>query len=479
MKKLISVLLVTFLLLFIAASAEGNRSISIEATDTFVYTGKKIMLSATVENLTEDAPSKTVLVWSSSDKNIAKVDSKGTVSGVTAGRATITCQAKDDESISKSVQVEVRVSVKALTLADKSITLLLGAGEEKAQSTLVYIILPEDAYEKTINWSSSDEDIATVDANGMVHAIGSGKAVISAKSNDPALTKASTCTVIVGQAVSSIKLSKNTATIEKGKTLKLSTSVLPEDALKSTLLWTSSNEDIAKVDARGTISGRKTGTATVTCTAADGSGVNSTCKITVVQNVTKITCKTKRLVLFEDNTLKVSVSVLPSDATNKAVQWTSSSSYVASVDSSGTITAKSAGETVVTAATADGGGKKYSIKVIVEPANPISLESIGFGRYLPNLLALTVANKCKIKTITDFDFDMELYSYDGSIIDTGSYSLGKATSIGAHQTKTIKRNVFGVGYAMKVVITITGVTISDGSYYAIPNSLQETWTFNR
>jgi ribosomal protein L18 len=195
--------------------------------------------------------------------------------------------------------------------------------------------------------------------------------------------------------------------------------------------------------------------------------------------VTKVTSKTKRLILFEDQTAKVPVSVSPSDATNKEVQWSSSNSSIASVDDSGTVTAQYAGEAVITASAADGGGKKYSFKVIVEPANPISLESIGFGIYLPNLLGLTVENKCKTKTITDFNFDMKLYSYGGSTIDSGSYSLGKPSNIGAHCTKTIKRTVLGAGYATEVIITITGVTFSDGSYYYIPSFLQETWTFTR
>ena len=479
MKKLAIVLLAVFLMLFITASAEGSRSISIKATETVVYTGKKIMLSATVENLTKEAPAKTALVWASSNKDIAKVDSKGTVTGVAAGRVTITCQAKDDKGISAYIEVDVRSAVKTLTLDDKGITILLGAGEEKAQSKLTYTILPESAYNKTISWSSSDENVATVDTNGIVHAIGSGKAVISAKSDDPSMTKVSTCTVTVGHAVSNIQLSKSTATMGKGKKLQLSASVLPKDALTANVVWASSNEDIVKVDAKGNVSASKTGTTTVTCTAADGSGVSSTCQITVVQNVTKISSKTKRLVLFQDKTSKASVSISPSDATNKAVQWSSSSSYIASVDVNGIVTAKNAGEAVITATAADGSGKKYSFKVIVEPANPISLESIGFGRYLPNLLGLTVKNKCKTITIKDFNFDMELYSYDGSTIDSGSYSLGKATSIGAHATKTIKRSVFGVGYATKVVITITAVTFSDGSYYSIPSSLLETWSFSR
>ncbi|MDD3214186.1 MAG: Ig-like domain-containing protein [Eubacteriales bacterium] len=479
MKRFAMVLLAVFLMIGMAAAAEENRSISITATETIVYTGKKIALAATVEQLSEDAPIKTALVWKSSDKDIANVNSKGMVTGVAAGKATITCYAKDDESLSAAIEVDVRAAVKTLTLEDKRITLLLGAGEEMAQASLGFSILPENAYDRTVSWTSSDESVAAVDANGTVRAIGSGEAVVSVKSNDPSMSKASKCTVTVGQAVSNIEISESAVTIEKKKKYTPGVSVLPEDALNTKVNWASSDEGIVKVSAKGIISAVGTGTATVTCTAADGSGISNTCEITVVQKATKVSSKTKRLVVFEDRASKLSVSVSPSDVTDKTVQWSSSNSYVASVESDGTVTAKNAGEAVITATAADGSGKKCNIKVIVEPVNPISLESIGFGIYLPNLLGLTVENRCKTKTITDFNFDMTLYSYSGTTIDDGSYSLGKATKIGAKKTKTIKRTVFGVGYATKVVITITGVTFSDGTYYSIPSSQQDTWSFRR
>ena len=480
MKKLICILLVTSLFLLVSAVAEENQPLLIEAPENIVYIGKTISLTPITEQLAEKPSTKITYAWSSSDKSIARVDIKGTVTGVAVGNVTITCQEKNDESISASVQIEVRANVKTLTLKEKSVTILLGVGKEKSQIKLSAEILPENSFEKTISWSSSNESVATVDGEGIVQAIAAGKATIKATSNDQVkVPKTVSCIVTVGQAVKSIKLSQDSITIQKGKILKVKAVILPEDASNKGLTWITSNKDIVNVDAAGSITARKTGNATITCTAKDGSAASASCKVTVVQNVTSITSKTTRLVILEGETSKVALTFSPKDATDKKVTWSSSSSYIASVNSSGIITAKNSGDAVITATAVDGGGKKYSVKIIVEPANPISLESIGFGIYMPNLLGVTVYNRCKTKSITDFDFDLKLYSFDGSTINSGSYSLGKPITLGGHQTRTIKRTVFGVGYATKVVMTITDVTFSDGSYYSIPYSLQDSWTFRR
>lgn len=67
----------------------------------------------------------------------------------------------------------------------------------------------------------------------------------------------------------------------------------------------------------------------------------------------------------------------------------------------------------------------------------------------------------------------------GTVVNSGSYSLGKTVTVGANNQKTIKRTVYGVGQAYKVTITITDVTFTDGTVYKIPADAQETWTFTR
>ena len=127
----------------------------------------------------------------------------------------------------------------------------------------------------------------------------------------------------------------------------------------------------------------------------------------------------------------------------------------------------------------DGSNKSAAITVIVEPANPLSLDSLGFGIYNYNLLALTVTNKCQVRKITDIEFDMTMYDYSGNIVNKGSFSLGKPVQIGPQSKKTIKRTIFGVGQAYRVTIMITGVYFPDYGEYIIPSEKRETWTFTR
>jgi len=479
MKKRVFVLLAALLSMLFAFSAlsEADRTITVSPENTFVYVKESIKLKAEVEKLTENAPEKTKLVWESSDKKIAKIDSKGSVTGVAPGTVTITCKAKDNEEISQTIEIEVRRPVKSVSLSDSKVTMLFGATEEAVQSTLSYKVSPEDAYDSSVTWSSSDESVVTVDQNGVMTAVGLGKATVTATSNS-ASSKSATCKVTVVQSVRTVTLNKSAAEIYTGDSLKLKANVLPENAETKKVTWKSSNESAATVDSKGTVKAKGPGKAIITCTATDGSKAEAKCTVTVIRPVKKVAIdQGKRVVLFEDKTKKLTVSITPYDASNKAVRWSSEDSRIASVDEYGMITAKKAGTTTITATARDGSGASKSIKVVVEPTVPISLESIGTGRFLPNLLGLTVKNKTKTMTIKDFDFELSLYTYNGTTINTGSYSLGKNTTVKPGKTKTIKRTASGVGYSSKIVITITGVQFSDGTFYSIPYSERETWSF--
>jgi len=457
-------------------ASQAASSIDLSHTKETIYTAASLKLKAVIHP--DNVGSKKV-VWTTSDKAIATVDSAGTVTAKKPGNVVITCTAADGSGVYSTCDVTVIQKVKTVTVTPKSVTLLLGGPADAQSAQLDFTIKPELAHYQDVVWSSSNEAVAIVNEQGLVQAVSPGKTTITAVSTDPGITAKNSSTIVVGNAVKAISLSASNATVDKGKTLKLTASITPEDVLSKKISWTSSNTKVATVSTAGVVSAKGVGKATITATATDGSGVSKTVDILVVQKVTSLSSSSRRIILFEGSSSKGVVKVSPADASNKAIKWSSDSNYVAAVDQNGVITAKRAGEATITAIAADGSNKKTSIKVIVEPANPISLDSIGFGRYLPNLLALTVSNKTRTVAFTDFDFKMELYSYNGTMIDSGSYSLGNPVRMGAGSTKTIKRTVFGVGMATKVVITITGVKLSDGSFYSIPRSLQETWTFRR
>ena len=455
----------------------SNRSITFDSESYVIFKGKASKITATVTNLTEDAPKKTVLTWTSSDPNVVAVNPSGALTGKAAGKAEITAAAKDDESIAATVTVEVRIPVQSVVINEKNATVLVGGSEEASKIQLTTSFKPEDAYDQTGTWSSSNEAVATVDENGVVKGLSAGNAQISFISNDPGAKKAQAA-VKVNQAVTGIKLSSTSLSIDNGKTATIKAEILPAKAATKKVTWSSSNENVATVSANGAVSAKGKGTATITCTAADGSGVSAQCQVNVISMVKSVkTSGEKKRVLFAGQSDYFSVSVEPYDATDKTIRWSSSDSSVASVDSSGSLSAKNQGKCKIIAEAADGSGKKAEFEVTVEPAVPITLESLGFGVFMPNLMGLTLKNHCKRTTITNITFDITLHTGWGS--ESGSYNLGKDVKIGPGAKKTIKRNHFGIGYSSKVTVTITGAYLKDGTYYEIPSYLQDTWSFSR
>jgi len=146
--------------------------------------------------------------------------------------------------------------------------------------TLVATVLPADATEKSIEWSSDKEDVATVDANGLVTAQGNGTANITVTTKDQG--KTATCVITVAQWVTSISLGKTSLSLMIGEEETISvTSVLPDNANNKSVTWSSSDSAIASVDNSGKVTAKAKGKATIKATANDGSGVNATCSIVV------------------------------------------------------------------------------------------------------------------------------------------------------------------------------------------------------
>lgn len=462
-----------------AGEAETEQAdvspLTLDETELVLAKGKSIKLKPAYD--VKEYGKSVKYTWQTSDKKVA-VASKGVVKGVGAGTAVITCTAKfkDGTTAKAECTVEVYVPVSRASVSKSSMTLVAG----KTSDPIAVKISPESAGYPQITWTSADTKIATVDAEGRVNGVKGGKTVVTGTLSEPGAAKQKSVKVqvTVTQGVTTIRFATSSLNVGKGKVTTLTPNVLPATATNKKLTWTSSNPKVATVT-DGKIRGVSGGTCTITATAADGSGVKAECQVTVVQSVTSIKFSEKKVVVPEDGTTQLRVTVKPDNASIKNVRWSSDSSYVATVSSSGVVKGVNGGTCYITAEATDGSGKKARIKVCVDPKNPITLESIGFGVYQYNLLGLTIRNDSPNRTIKDFGFNLKLYDYSGNMVNGGSFSLGKQTTIGPNRTKTIKRTVYGVGQAYRVVITITSVTYSDGSTYYIPSSEQRTLTFRR
>ena len=242
--------------------------------------------------------------------------------------------------------------------------------KEKETVQLTAEVAPANATNKKLNWESSAPAVATVDSTGRVTAVAAGSAVITCSATDGSFVTA-TCKVTVTKPevkVTRITLNKTNASIEKGKTLQLKATVTPTNATTKAVTWKSSNTKIATVSSTGKVTAKATGTVTITCTAKDGSGKKATCKITVIKptvKVTKITINKTKATLVKGENISLKATVTPTNATNKAVTWKSSNTRIATVSSTGKVTAKAVGTVTITCTAKDGSGKKATCKITV------------------------------------------------------------------------------------------------------------------
>ena len=313
-----------------------------------------LKLTITPEDASGDA-----INWISTNEKVVTVDNNGTITAVGGGTAKV----KAIASNGKAVACKVTVPYVAVTSVNLQVTNAeVYVGDEINVSDDMSI-LPENATDKSVTWTSSNTSIATVDQNGKVKCVGVGTATITAKSVDGA---EGVCTVKVrGIPVISVTLDQANYTVEEGGSFKLNATILPEDATKKTLTWTTSNEKVAKVDQNGKVTAVAAGTATIK--AKSSNSKVGKCVVTVAKKniaVESVKLNKTSVAIGKGETITLTAAVAPSNATNKTVTWTSSDTKVATV-SGGKVTGVGTGTVIITAKS---GGKTANCTVSVRNA---------------------------------------------------------------------------------------------------------------
>ena len=336
-------------------------SIAIDRDKLSLEQGKSESLVATV--LPEDAGNRTV-TWSSSDEYVATVTDGGIVTALHVGIAFIRATTNDGSNLTDSCEVTVYPKkVTSISMDKETLTL-----ERGTTGQLNVTILPADAGNRTVTWASDREEVASVDENGVVTAHSVGTATITATTHDGTELSASCQVTVVPKKVTSIELNHETLTLECDATGQLIATAFPEDADDRSVTWASDREDIASVDENGMVTAHSVGTATITVTAHDGSGLSASCVVTVIpKKVTSISLNKDMLTLERESSEQLFATVLPEDAGDRTVTWASDWETVASVDENGVVTAHSEGTAVITATTNDGTDLSASCTVTVTP----------------------------------------------------------------------------------------------------------------
>lgn len=223
--------------------------------------------------------------------------------------------------------------------------------------TLTATVTPNNATDRTVTWTSSNPSVATVNSSGVVTAVNVGNATITATTNDGTNLSASCTVTVYWFAVTGITVTPASATIFVGNTTTLTANVTPANASNQSVTWSSSNTNVATVNANGVVTGVSEGVATITATTADG-GYTATATITVNPvRVTGVTLDQSTITLRTSGTTtqQLTATIAPANATNKNVTWTSANTSIATVSNTGLVTAVAPGTTTVTVTTEDGG----------------------------------------------------------------------------------------------------------------------------
>lgn len=371
-----------------------------------------------------DATIKNVM-WKTSNPSVATVDNTGNVYGVGAGPATITVTTFDGEyTDSASINVKEKIiNVQSVEFVNKSISLRVGEYQQ-----LVYNITPPNATDKSVSFVSSDPLVASVDSTGQVIALKNGNASITITTTDG--SKQDNCDITTTTSVSGINVSPKSININVGSSELINATVLPQSASNKEIVWDSSAPAIATV-LNGTVTAVANGNAIITATTVDGSFSDSS-DISVTTSVESIKLNKQSSTITVNQTEQLTYEMLPTNASNKAVTWSSNNDTVATVDQSGLVSGIAVGNAAITITTTDG-NKLDTCNFVVEkekvPVQSISLSSTSEVIYLNGTKQLAA-------TILPVDADNKNVTWESSapsictVSSTGlvtSVALGNAT----------------------------------------------------
>ncbi len=181
-------------------------------------------------------------------------------------------------SCGNSSDANNKTEIESLTISNANIVMSVGDS-----SIIDVAVTPKEADKSTIKWSSSDNNVATVD-NGNITAIAAGNTTITAMTDSG--VKAMCNVKVKGIEVSSVKLNRGSITIKKNKSFKLNATVYPENASKKSVRWESSDNSIAVVNSNGRVKGVKKGTVSINCIASNGK--SASCIVRVKKDYTPV-----------------------------------------------------------------------------------------------------------------------------------------------------------------------------------------------
>lgn len=358
--------------------------------------------------------------WVSLNEGVATVEmdsydpTLARITGVGVGKAYVAVVANDiSQTQIDIVEVIVVAAPTGIIISEHSVEDSI----DNFSYRLTAEIQPQGAQALEVDWSSSDESIATVNENGIVYYHKPGEVVITARVGE----HTDTCIFRIITPIRDILLSEYEKVMMIGETLLLVATPMPIDATMKNVIWESSDTRVATVEESGLVTAVGAGTAFINCRAANGD-VTVSCSITVYQQVTEIQLNYERLTVRKGSVLWLYAQVVPDTAINQEVIWSSSNPEVATVDEYGQITALKAGVTEITVTSVDTGASDTCILTVSESVTGITLNvrhmTIEIGEkfvLIPTVRPVEAENK----DVTWFSSDTSVAVVDQNGVVTG------------------------------------------------------------
>ncbi|HWT74530.1 MAG TPA: Ig-like domain-containing protein [Mobilitalea sp.] len=403
--------------------------IALSASSATLYTKGTLLLNAIVTDPTVP------ITWTSSDPAVASV-TDGLVTGLKVGTTTITANQTINGVTKKAIcKITVQQSVTSIVIDPATSTL-----DINAYVTLHATITPSNLLDVNLKWKSSNDNVVKIIESSALTAtiqgVAGGTAVISAINQDNVVV--GYCHVKVQQPVTSIVLSETAVTVSlASKTLQLRASVYPDNALNKTVNWTSSDTTKATVDANGRVTLLKAGTVTIIATSADSPAVTAMCNLSIDVPVVSLALDETTKTMYVGQSARLTYTLLPANASNNSVTWTSTNTSVVTVDATGKVTAKSVGSSVVILKTADGGYTVYCTITVKQVATAVTFDvsvlNLKKGEYYYIKTTLTPKNSTDNGLIWESsDTKVATVDANGKVVakDAGSAIIMARTEVG-------------------------------------------------
>lgn len=330
--------------------AAAVTSVKVTVAKSAIQKGETVQ--ATAQVLPATAPNKSV-TWSSSNTAVATVDRTGKITGTGIGTAAISAKSANGKSGSVNIRVNP-VAVESVTVSPEEDTLRI---DDTLQ--LKVTVFPENADNQKVRYESSDTGVAVVSDTGLVTAVRNGQAVIKVISEDG--EKQAESRITVGIPTTDLTLSETQKKIAAGRKFTLEASVEPQDATNQKVNWSSSNEEVAVVS-DGVVTAKKDGQAVIMAKVS-GTSLTASCELTVETLPKQIYLNKTSEAVAIGQELMLKASILPENAGNQKVTWSTSDAGVATVQD-GKVTAVAVGKTTITART-EAGNQAASCEVTV------------------------------------------------------------------------------------------------------------------